>query len=379
MQATERPAIVSPCRLALWYRMFAHVKFESALVGLVCIAVVCMNGRASAITAEVARKCAALSAKAYPPQVPGNPAAGVAKGTAQFKRDYFNKCVANGGNIDDDAPEHPPLPPSHGAVPPRDRTSELSHLLCPFIQSVAVQNELPVEFFARLIWQESRLRPDAVGPVTRSGKRAQGIAQFMPATAAERFLLDAFDPAQALPQSAEFLRELRAKFGNLGLAAAAYNAGPQRVQDWLSGKRTLPSETLAYVRSVTGHSAEEWKRADARTWQVSLASDTPCVGTTKLAAKPAPAAPSAPPAPSAAWGVQLIGDRLESNALSRYGQLQKKYQAILGGREPLVVRTTMGNAAIWHRISIAADTREAAETLCSRLRAAGGSCLVQSN
>jgi SPOR domain len=54
-------------------------------------------------------------------------------------------------------------------------------------------------------------------------------------------------------------------------------------------------------------------------------------------------------------------------------------QAILGGREPLVVRTTMGNAAIWHRISIAADTREAAETLCSRLRAAGGSCLVQSN
>ena len=201
----------------------------------------------------------------------------------------------------------------------------------------------------------------------------------MPATAAERFLLDAFDPAQALPKSAEFLRELRAKFGNLGLAAAAYNAGPQRVQDWLSGKRTLPSETLAYVRSVTGHSAEEWKRPDARTWQVSIASDTPCVGTTKLAAKPAPAAPSAPPAPSAAWAVQLIGDRLESNALSRYAQLQKKYQAILGGREPLLVRTTMGNAAIWHRISIAADTRDAAETLCSRLRAVGGSCLVQSN
>jgi Transglycosylase SLT domain len=58
-------------------------------------------------------------------------------------------------------------------------------------------------------------------------------------------LLDAFDPAQALPKSAEFLRELRAQFGNLGLAAAAYNAGPQRVQDWLAGKRRLPSETLA--------------------------------------------------------------------------------------------------------------------------------------
>src|SRR5262245_28468030 len=306
---TVRPAIVSPRCLALGHTMFAHVKFESALVGLVCIAVWCMNGRASAVTAEVARKCAALTAKAYPSQVPGNPAAGLAKGTVQSKRDYFNKCVADGGNMDDDAPEQAPLPPSRGAasVPQRDRTSELSQSLCPLIQSVAAQNELPVEFFARLIWQESRLRPDAVGPATRSGKRAQG------------------------------------------------------------------------VRSVTGHSAEEWKRPDARTWQVSIASDTPCVGTTKLAAKPAPAAPSAPPAPSAAWAVQLIGDRLESNALSRYAQLQKKYQAILGGREPLLVRTTMGNAAIWHRISIAADTREAAETLCSRLRAAGGSCLVQSN
>jgi Transglycosylase SLT domain/SPOR domain len=367
-------------RLALGYTMFAHAKFKSALVGLVCISVGCMNGRASAVTAGVARKCAALTAKAYPPRVPGNPAAGLAKGTVQSQRDYFNKCVANGGNMDDDAPD-PALPPSRRAasVPQRDRTSELSQSLCPLIQAVAAQNELPVEFFARLIWQESRLRPDAVGPVTRSGKRAQGIAQFMPATAAERFLLDAFDPAQALPKSAEFLRELRAQFGNLGLAAAAYNAGPHRVQEWLRGKRTLPSETLAYVRSVTGHSAEEWKRPDARTWQVSITSDTPCVGTTKLAEKPAPAASSAPPAPSATWVVQLIGDRLESNALSRYAQLQKKYQAILGGREPLVVRMTMGNTAIWHRISIAVDTHESAETLCSRLRAAGGSCLVQRN
>src|SRR5499433_2062982 len=278
-----------------------------------------------------------------------------------------------------------PTPPTPGisqeALPADNSTAATanSSSICQMVEAAAAANGLPFEFFAQVIWQESRFRPDTLGPLTRTGQRAQGIAQFMPMTAAERLLHNPFDPVEALPKSAEFLRELRAQFGNLGLAAAAYNAGPQRVQDWLSGKRTLPSETLAYVRSVTGHSAEEWKRPDARTWQVSIASDTPCVGTTKLAAKPAPAAPSAPPAPSAVWAVQLIGDRLESNALSRYAQLQKKYQAILGGREPLVVRTTMGSAAIWHRISIAADTREAAETLCSRLRAAGGSCLVQSN
>src|SRR5262245_66252839 len=131
MHATETvrpaPAIVSPRCLAFGYTMFAHVKFESALVGLVCIAVWCMNGRASAVTAGVARKCAALTAKAYPPQVPGNPAAGLAKGTVQSKRDCFNKCVANGGNVDDDAPEHPPVPPSRGAA----SVPQLSQSLCP--------------------------------------------------------------------------------------------------------------------------------------------------------------------------------------------------------------------------------------------------------
>jgi len=81
--------------------MFPHVKFGMAFVGLVCITVGC---GASAVTAEVAKKCAALAAKAYPPRVPGNPAAGFAKGTAQDARDYFNKCVANKGNMDDARP-----------------------------------------------------------------------------------------------------------------------------------------------------------------------------------------------------------------------------------------------------------------------------------
>ena len=80
------------------YTVFANLKIGSALVALVCIAVA---PNASAVTAEVAKKCNALMAKAYPPREPGNPAAGLAKGTAQSARDYFNKCVANGGNMDD--------------------------------------------------------------------------------------------------------------------------------------------------------------------------------------------------------------------------------------------------------------------------------------
>ena len=64
----------------------------------------------------------------------------------------------------------------------------------------------------------------------RAAASTQAVARFMPGTASERRLLDPFDPVQALPKSAEFLNELRGQFGNLGLAAAAYNAGPRRVQ-----------------------------------------------------------------------------------------------------------------------------------------------------
>jgi hypothetical protein len=67
-------------------------------VALICLLNTLPSGSASAITAEVAKKCGALSDKAYPPRVIGNPAAGRQNGTTQDFRNYFNKCVANGGN-----------------------------------------------------------------------------------------------------------------------------------------------------------------------------------------------------------------------------------------------------------------------------------------
>jgi hypothetical protein len=283
---------------------------------------------------------------------------------------------------DDRAASPPPTSGAAMTAPNRDSdapATELSQPLCSMVQSAAANNELPVEFFARIIFQESRLKPDAVGPVTRSGGRAQGIAQFMPSTAAERLLLDPFDPVQALPKSAELLHQLHAQFGNLGLAAAAYNAGPQRVRDWLAGRRTLPSETLAYVRIVTGRSAEEWTRPGANVWKVVVPGDTPCAETAMLTGKSASPIANAHNKSAAAWAVQLSGDRSEVNALAIYNDIRKKHQGILAAYQPVVVRTALGvgTTAAWYRVRIEADSRQAAETLCSRLRAAGGSCLVQ--
>jgi hypothetical protein len=143
--------------------------------------------------------------------------------------------------------------------------------LCNALYTSAQNNDLPVPFFANLIWQESRLRADDV-----SRKGAQGIAQFMPETAVEKGLANPFDPMQAIPASARFLRELRLQFGNLGFVAAAYNAGAHRVADWLMHRSSLPQETRTYVVRVTGLSVEAWGNMPVDNAALTFVPRLPC-------------------------------------------------------------------------------------------------------
>jgi hypothetical protein len=140
------------------------------------------------------------------------------------------------------------------AAPSESSTETVEQALCRLIEGSAKARNLPVPFLTRLIWRESSFR---VGVVSSAG--AQGVAQFMPGTAQERGLLDPFDPEQAIPHAAHLLADLKRRFGNLGLAAAAYNGGAQRVTNWLAGSSDLPAETRAYVHWITGSPAEEWR------------------------------------------------------------------------------------------------------------------------
>jgi len=146
----------------------------------------------------------------------------------------------------------PVLLPPDMTVPREHSRAEL----CSTIASVALSYALPISFFTNLIQQESTFRWHVV-----SHAGAQGIAQFMPRTAKAYGLDNPFDPIHALSVSALFLSELYAQFGNLGMAAAAYNAGPRRVQDFIRKGSSLPEETQNYVRSITGRSVAEWKGA----------------------------------------------------------------------------------------------------------------------
>jgi hypothetical protein len=280
-----------------------------------------------------------------------------------------------------DRSEPDPVATSQG----RDQDQNSANSICLLVEGAAKANALPVEFFARVIWQESRFRANEVGPQTRSGDRAEGIAQFMPRTAAERGVLDPFNPIEALPKSAEFLRELWQQFGNPGLAAAAYNAGPQRVRDWMAGRRVIPQETRNYVLAVTGRSIDDWATPNA----VSGAAPPAVSDCRQLMAllkqRPNPFVIAltrrVERGTSRPWGVQLSAGFVRERALASYESLASRYADILAGSDPIIIQSTFRSrgARPFYQIRVGAETRASANTLCDRLLKAGGACLVLRN
>jgi hypothetical protein len=264
-----------------------------------------------------------------------------------------------------------PSAPEHSTEVPGRSTTDA---ICEAIAAAAARNKLPLAYLIRLIWQESRFDPTAI-----SSKGARGVAQFMPNTATWRGLNNPFDPVEAIPEAARLLSDLRQEFGNLGLAAAAYHAGPHRVRQWLAGRQGLPRETQNYVRVVTGQPAEKWMASTAATATLETWPDILCPPGA-LATAPA-SRPTAPPAPEPhfAWGVQLLGSPSRVAAMSSWSELQRKYRALLSDQRALVVETKLSGAASWYRVRIGANRLESANALCARLRDLGASCLVQRN
>ena len=273
-----------------------------------------------------------------------------------------------------------PAPPDPGPAPSGTSTESVEQALCRLIESSARERRLPLDFFTRLIWRESSFRAGATSPAG-----AQGIAQFMPRTAAERGLLNPFDPEEAIPEAAELLAELRGRFGNLGLAAAAYNGGPTRVANWLAGQGGLPAETRAYVVAITARSVEEWAAA-AKGEEADRSGPGPgepssCL---KLAANlrrpgaPGRALDPVGESPFAPWGVQLAGNFSKERALASYGRARQSYAAIFGGLQPMVIGTRLRSRGTraFYRVRLPAPTRDAAGELCNRIRSAGGNCVV---
>jgi hypothetical protein len=293
--------------------------------------------------------------------------------------------------------------------------------LCGILESSAKTEGLPVDFFTKLIWRESAFRPTAVSPAG-----AQGVAQFMPHTASERGLVDPFDPASAIPASAKYLGELKRRFGNLGLAAAADNAGETAVANWLADKGPLPFETQDYVFAITGRAADEWRAekpappapapgsAPAPAASAPPASapappaSAPAVSVPPASALPASASPAAkPPADAqperalsclgliaslrtttaaspvvsgwfAPWGVQIAASFSRDSAMRAFARVQHDFYSVIGGKNPFVLGSAVRSRGFrpFYRVRIGAQNRREADKICASLEAAGGACVV---
>ena len=106
---------------------------------------------------------------------------------------------------------------------------------------------IPDSLLARLLYQESRFRPDVISGETLSPAGAVGIAQFMPATAAQ-LGVDPRDPQSSIDGAARYLRQLFEQFGDWAKALAAYNWGPGNVAR--RGFALAPAETRGYVNAI---------------------------------------------------------------------------------------------------------------------------------
>lgn len=257
------------------------------------------------------------------------------------------------------------------------RPSHFVHDLCQTLEIFAEENSLDPGFLTRLIWQESRFDPNAL-----SHANAQGIAQFIPSTAALRGLRDPYNPAQALEYSAQYLGEMARRYGNPGLAAVGYNGGEARAERLLRGPTTLPRETLNYVRIITGLTAETWARSAPEIHDYRLDGDTPfqpachaLARDRRLTAYPEPV----PDVPK--WGVQLAFGTTESRALDQYRSRSRSCAGVLRNETPLMIwqKSRASPRGGYYMARIGRNDRDAAWRLCSRLKARGCVCAVYRN
>ncbi|MFS4437033.1 lytic transglycosylase domain-containing protein [Paracoccaceae bacterium GXU_MW_L88] len=249
--------------------------------------------------------------------------------------------------------------------------------LCVALERSAERYALDPHFFTRLIWRESRFNPSAISPVG-----AEGIAQFMPGTAKIRGLTNSFNPALALDASASYLSELKAEFGNVGLAAAAYNAGEERVRGFMTKERGLPTETINYVLAITDVPAERWRDEPPEALDLRLSKTEPflptCVQQAESRSVPEfrVAAPAAKP-----WGVQLGWHPTRSGASQIFRRVRAQHANVLGRESPIYIRSKMpgfGNRARYS-VRVGRNTKTEAMALCNQIRSVGGVCTVARN
>ena len=252
--------------------------------------------------------------------------------------------------------------------------------VCRSIEREAALFQLDKNFLARLLWKESLFEPGAVSPVG-----AEGIAQFMPGTAAIVGLHDPFNPAEAIHVSAGYLKRLSEYYGSIGIAAVAYNGGEARASRFMQDGGTLPYETQDYVEAITGFNAWRWREdppaPDSLDLRLNgdaafLPSCTKLAGNRELkefatAEKRNPVSP---------WGVILGSHQSRNGVQSQVNRLNRQLRPLLNGKNVSYVRRTLRKGAPKvYTAQVGWGSRAQANLFCQKAKIVGISCIVLRN
>ena len=250
---------------------------------------------------------------------------------------------------------------------------------CQALRDVSRHHGLNSAFFTRLIWQESRFDPNALSPAN-----ARGIAQFIPSTAKLRGLSDPYNPALALDYSAQYLAELTARFGNLGMAAVAYNGGETRVANFIAKTGGLAQETIDYVEIITGQSAQDWRDNPPNALNLSLDKDRSfmpaCLALAKdrrlTKIKSLNPKPQLPP-----WGVQMATGSTKAKTSAMYYRNAHACRSVIDNRKPDYIKKSpqVAGRKAYFVARLGEKSRGAAQRLCNRLRKFNCVCVVYRN
>jgi D-alanyl-D-alanine carboxypeptidase len=277
----------------------------------------------------------------------------------------------------------------------------------PYVDEAARRFGLPAHWIRAVMRQESGGQQQAVSPVG-----AMGLMQLMPQTYAglrDRYGLggDPFEPRDNIMAGTAYLREMYDRFGAPGFLAA-YNAGPQRVDDYLASGESLPEETTNYLLALApqlgpdtqmtgplaayaGNAAEAAPvmLATAAPTQRSFASgcdsdaaydpDHPCHALERVASAPAPTPPvvlASAAAPRGGWAIQVGAFTSASLARSIAQRAEEEEPVLLGGAAISVPPTSPFGGSVLYRARLVALSQSLADLACQRLNAQQLPCIV---
>lgn len=275
----------------------------------------------------------------------------------------------------------------------------------PYINDAATRFSIPARWIRAVMQQESGGQQQAVSPVG-----AMGLMQLMPPTYAglrDQYALgdDPFAPHDNILAGAAYLRQMYDRFGAPAFLAA-YNAGPERVDDYLSTGDPLPDETINYLVALTpqlgadttlsgplaayaGNAPAEQVAELPPPTPTSLAAgcdpdaaydpDRPCHALEQAASAPAPAPPvivAQAPAPQGDWAIQVGAFTSAELARSQAERAASEEPDLLSDATVSLPTTTPFGGKILYRARLVALPQDRAALACQRLNQRQLPCIV---